>query len=154
MINDFRRWLAWSPWEHFHESVQRRFTGSGAGVGALYHWHSPDDVAGSGRMEITSSTLERVELMLTYSAPLAAENTFAFDINPVPGGTRLVWTITGQLNPIMKTMGRSKFTSEIAKDFDRGLLAIKHILEGLSPRPAGPGWRLLGGGPGPGQRTG
>ncbi|MEO8377473.1 MAG: polyketide cyclase, partial [Candidatus Sumerlaeota bacterium] len=35
-VNDFHKWAAWSPWEHIDPNMQRDYSGSPSGVGAVY----------------------------------------------------------------------------------------------------------------------
>ena len=36
LINDFKRWKAWSPWEKIDPALKRSYTGPNEGVGAAY----------------------------------------------------------------------------------------------------------------------
>src|SRR4051794_36474907 len=51
LISDFRQWRAWSPWEDRDPGLQRSFSGTPSGEGAVYQWTGNKKV-GSGRMEI------------------------------------------------------------------------------------------------------
>ena len=52
LIDDFHEWSKWSPWEHIDPTMQRRYSGAEAGVGAVYEWEGTGKV-GAGHMEIT-----------------------------------------------------------------------------------------------------
>jgi hypothetical protein len=45
LINDFRQWRAWSPWENLDPALQRTFSGPESGVGAVYEWAGNKDCA-------------------------------------------------------------------------------------------------------------
>ncbi|MGK2875136.1 MAG: hypothetical protein ACSLEW_05775 [Nocardioides sp.] len=78
LLDDFRKWLAWSPWEHTGLCVDRRYFGAPSGAGAEYTWRSHEPRLGSGSMKIVDSTQERVELALEHFEPLAAHSAITF----------------------------------------------------------------------------
>ena len=53
-VNDFHNWVAWSPYEKLDPNMQKTFTGSASGKGAVYEWKG-NNKAGTGRMEILES---------------------------------------------------------------------------------------------------
>lgn len=55
LINDFRRWPEWSPWEKLDPAMKRTQSGTASGKGAVYEWEGNKKV-GKGRMEITDTT--------------------------------------------------------------------------------------------------
>jgi hypothetical protein len=54
LINDFRRWPEWSPFEKLDPQMRRTLSGPDSGKGAAYAWEG-NSKAGKGRMEITNS---------------------------------------------------------------------------------------------------
>ena len=54
LINDFRRWPEWSPFEKLDPAMRRTLSGADSGIGAAYAWEG-NSKAGKGRMEITAS---------------------------------------------------------------------------------------------------
>ena len=54
LINDFRRWSAWSPYEKKDPNMKRSFGASAEGTGATYSWDGNGNV-GQGRMQITEA---------------------------------------------------------------------------------------------------
>src|SRR5688572_27617698 len=51
LIEDFRNWRAWSPWEAMDPNLKRTYSGAERGKGAVYEWEGNSKV-GKGRMEI------------------------------------------------------------------------------------------------------
>jgi Polyketide cyclase / dehydrase and lipid transport len=49
LVNDFRAWGAWSPYEKLDPEMKRTFNGSQAGTGAVYEWAGSK--SGVGRMK-------------------------------------------------------------------------------------------------------
>ncbi|MDN5718065.1 MAG: SRPBCC family protein [Janibacter sp.] len=128
LIDDFRQWTRWSPWEGADPDLRRTYGGPEVGVGSTYHW-SGNKKAGEGRMEITSSNPTQVVVDLEFVKPFKATNVTIFSLRPSEGGTDVTWTMTGQRSAVMGLMGRLFFDTAIGKDFDKGLAAMKQAAE-------------------------
>ncbi len=57
LIQDFRRWTAWSPYEELDPNLKRTYSGAPFGVGAIYDWTG--NKVGAGRMQITEAAVRR-----------------------------------------------------------------------------------------------
>lgn len=132
LIEDFRQWRSWSPWEEVDPDLRREYTGPDRGVGARYAW-AGNSKAGVGHMEITGSTPERIDIDLVFEKPFKARNDTVFTLEPQGEMTRVSWTMTGDRNPVMALMGRLYFDKAIAKDFDRGLASLRFEAEKDQP---------------------
>jgi hypothetical protein len=128
-VSDFRRWSAWSPWERLDPSMQKTFTGVGAG--ATYAWKGNRDV-GEGIMTMTETvppSLLRIKLEFLKPMEGTSDTTFAF--KPEGGGTKVTWTMTGKNDFVGKMfclfMNMDKM---VGGDFERGLASIKALAEG------------------------
>lgn len=129
LLNDFRAWQQWSPWEGLDPDLKRTFTGPATGVGSRYAW-AGNKQAGEGTMEITESTPTSVAIDLEFLKPFRASNVTAFDLTEVGSGTtRVNWTMTGTRGVIMGLMGKLYFDKAIGKDFDKGLAQLKAAAE-------------------------
>jgi hypothetical protein len=128
LLDDFREWRRWSPWEDVDPELQRTYSGADAGVGARYEWKG-NKKAGEGSMEITESTPSRVVTDLRFLKPFKAQNITRFDLVRSGGGTDVTWTMTGRRGAVMSLMGRLFFDRAIAKDFDKGLARLKALAE-------------------------
>jgi hypothetical protein len=128
LLDDFRAWQRWSPWEQLDPDLRRSYSGAETGVGARYAW-SGNKKAGEGRMEITESTARRVAVDLEFLKPFRATNVTTFDLVPSGAGTEVVWSMTGRRGALMSLMGRLFFDRAIAKDFDKGLAQLRAAAE-------------------------
>ena len=128
LLDDFREWTRWSPWEQLDPDLRRTYAGTDRGVGSTYYWKG-NSKAGEGRMEITESTPQRVAVHLEFLKPFKATNVTTFALTPAAGGTDVTWTMTGRRNPVMGLLGRLYFDRAVAKDFDKGLAALKSEAE-------------------------
>jgi len=50
LINDFKHWPAWSPWENKDPAMKRTHSGAAEGRGAVYAWEGNKNV-GQGSMD-------------------------------------------------------------------------------------------------------
>lgn len=130
MVEDFRRWREWSPWEALDPAMTRSFTGPPAGQGAVYEWSGNKDV-GRGRMEVLGSTTARqVVIKLDFIEPFEGHNTTTFGFEPKDGGTRVVWVMEGPSNFVTKLMSVfASMDSLIGRDFEKGLANMKAAAE-------------------------
>jgi hypothetical protein len=124
LIDDFREWTKWSPWENVDPDLRRDYTGPVNGVGSTYRW-SGNRKAGEGMMRITGSTPTSVVVDLEFLKPFKATNVTTFDLVPAGDAADVTWTMTGTRNPVMGLMGRVFFDKAIGRDFERGLASLK-----------------------------
>lgn len=129
-IADFHRWTGWSPWEDLGPDIQRTYTGSDSGTGAVYAWKG-NRKAGVGRMEITEAIeASGVEIALDFVKPFKSSSTTAFTLTPEGDGTHVTWTMTGPKTLMIKVMGLFKNMDKmIGPDFEKGLGRLKALAE-------------------------
>jgi uncharacterized protein YndB with AHSA1/START domain len=126
LINDFRQWPKWSPWEKLDPNLKRTLSGAEAGRGSVYEWRG-DKRVGAGRMEILDSVAHsRIDIKLSFLKPFRAENRTTFTITPVGGVSRVIWEMTGTNNFMFKLMGLvMNMDKMVGSDFEKGLAAMK-----------------------------
>lgn len=130
LINDFKRWDAWSPWEKKDPAMKRTWGAVTSGKGAYYGWDGNGDV-GQGSMEITESVpSSKVALKLDFVKPFAGHNTVAFTLAPQGDTTNVTWTMQGPAPFVTKVMQVfCNMDSMIGKDFEEGLANMKAAAE-------------------------
>ncbi|MDX2223695.1 MAG: SRPBCC family protein [Rhodospirillaceae bacterium] len=130
LINDFRGWASWSPWETKDPAMKKSLSGAERGPGAAYAWEGNNDV-GSGRMEITESTPQRrVVIDLSFTRPMKARNTVELALEPEAGGTRVDWVMHGPSPFMSKLFGIFvNIDRMVGKDFEAGLAKLKALAE-------------------------
>lgn len=128
LVDDFREWQKWSPWEGVDPDLDREYSGPDHGVGSTYHW-SGNKKAGEGEMRITGSTPTSLVADLEFLKPFKAANIMSFALAPDGDATHVTWTITGRRNAVMSVMGKLFFDKSIGRDFERGLAALKRESE-------------------------
>jgi len=126
LIDDFRQWPKWSPWEKLDPNLRRKLSGAEAGRGSVYEWEG-DKQVGAGRMEIIDSVPHaRIDIKLTFLKPFRADNRTTFTISPVDGSSHVLWEMTGTNNFLFKLMGLvMNMDKMVGTDFEKGLAAMK-----------------------------
>lgn len=128
LLEDFREWQKWSPWEGVDPQLRRTYSGAERGVGARYAW-SGNRQAGEGTMEVLASGPQGVDVDLRFLKPFKATNLTRFVLTPSGSGTDIEWVMSGERNAVMGVMGKLFFDKAIAKDFDKGLAGLKAAAE-------------------------
>ncbi len=136
LVNDFRRWERWSPWENLDPSQQRNYSGADAGVGAKYHWLGNKKV-GEGRMEITESSPERIVIDLHFIKPFEAHNTTVVSIAREAEGVTVTWRMEGSNGFMSKAFGVFvDMDKMVGADFEKGLASIESVAKASAAKSA------------------
>src|SRR5260370_26420312 len=95
LINDFRQWGTWSPYENKDPAMKRSYSGAASGQGAVYAWEGNKNV-GSGRMEILdASAPSKIVIKLDFFSPFEGHNTAEFTMLPQGDATNVTWLMGG-----------------------------------------------------------
>jgi hypothetical protein len=129
-VNDFHKWVGWSPWEQMDPTMKKTFEGAAEGAGSKYSWVGNSKV-GEGRMTIERSEAPSlVALKLEFLKPWQATNATSFSFVPEGGGTKVTWAMDGEHKFAMKAFGLFMNLDEmVGRDFERGLTALKSLAE-------------------------
>ncbi len=130
LINDFRQWGPWSPWEKKDPAMKRSFGAATTGMGATYAWEGNKDV-GQGSMEIVDSAApSRIRLKLDFVQPFEAHNVVTFTLTPQGKATELGWAMEGPTPYFAKIIHVFiDMDAMVGKDFEAGLANLKSIAE-------------------------
>lgn len=129
-VEDYRAFVAWSPWTDRDPNQVSTFSEPSAGVGATYAWSGNEDV-GSGEMEtLTTDPPRSMTQRLTFVEPMASTASVRFDLAPHGGATDVTWHMRSELDP----MGRAfswfvDFDALIGPDFEEGLRRLRVRVE-------------------------
>ena len=132
LLNDFRQFSSWSPWQKLDPAMQVTHSGPASGPGAVYTWKGNSDV-GAGRMEVLKQVPDtNVIVKLDFLEPFEGHNTSEYTLKPAETGTTVTWAMYGPSPYISKLMGIFvSMDSMIGKDFERGLANLKAVAEKL-----------------------
>ena len=130
LINDFKAWGAWSPWEKKDPAMKRTFGTTTAGKGATYAWDGNKDV-GQGSMEITEAApSSKIALKLDFIKPFEGHNTVDFTLEPKGDMTNVSWSMQGPAPYLTKLIQVfCDMDSMVGKDFEAGLANLKAAAE-------------------------
>ncbi len=130
LINDFKRWDAWSPWEKKDPAMKRTLGVTTSGKGATYAWEGNKDV-GQGSMEIAESVPpSKVTIKLDFVKPFEAHNIVEFTLEPKGNVTNVKWTMQGHTPYFAKIIHVFiDMDSMVGKDFEAGLANLKAVAE-------------------------
>jgi carbon monoxide dehydrogenase subunit G len=130
LINDFKSWTAWSPWEKKDPAMKRTYGATTSGKGAMYAWEGNKDV-GQGSMEIVESVPpSKVTLKLNFVTPFEAHNIVEFTLEPKGATTNVTWAMQGPTPYFAKIIHVFiNMDSMVGKDFETGLANLKAIAE-------------------------
>jgi len=129
LVNDYRNWSAWSPWEKKDPNMKRTFSGPVAGEGARYTWDGSGEV-GKGSMLITQSTPARIALNLDFEKPFEGHNKVVFAMESKGLTTDVTWSMEGPSTFITKVIQVfCNMDAMIGAEFEKGLADMKAAAE-------------------------
>ena len=130
LINDFKKWETWSPWEKKDPSMKRSFGATTMGKGASYAWEGNGDV-GQGSMEIFEAIAPtRIRLKLDFIKPFEAHNVVTFTLTPRGDSTTVSWAMEGPTPYFAKVIHVFiNMDAMVGKDFEAGLASLKSLAE-------------------------
>jgi uncharacterized protein YndB with AHSA1/START domain len=131
LIEDYRKWAAWSPYEKLDPTMKKTFSGADSGKGAVYNW-AGNSKAGEGRMEIVDAVSPRlVKIKLDFLKPFEGHNTAEFTLDAKGSATDVTWAMYGPQPFMFKVMSIFvNMDKMLGKDFEAGLSNLKAIAEG------------------------
>ena len=130
LINDYKNWGSWSPYEKIDPAMKRSFSGAPSGKGSVYEWTGDKDI-GHGRMEITDTAQpSRVTIKLDFFSPFEAHNIAEFTMKPEGSATKVTWVMRGPL-PYMAKVMHTVFSMDkmVGGQFAEGLANMKAVAE-------------------------
>lgn len=129
LINDFRQWDAWTPYNK-DPAMKKTYGGNAGGMGATYAWEGNKEV-GKGDISITESEpSSRIALNLHMIEPFEARNHVVFALRPVGDTTTVSWIMEGSQTYFVKIMDIFfSMDKMIGRDFEAGLARLKTLAE-------------------------
>lgn len=130
LINDFHRWISWSPYEKKDPAMKRTYSGAADGKGSVYEWDGDKNV-GNGRMEIAESTPpSKIAIKLDFLKPFEAHNIAEFTLEAKGDSTNVTWAMYGP-SPYVAKLMHIFFNMDdmVGTQFETGLANLKTITE-------------------------
>lgn len=128
LIAEPRRWPAWSPWYAKDPAMTLSYSGPASGAGAQWSWISVTQGRGSMRFDAAEPPRR-----LSYSLVLEGLGSMAngdIRLEPVTGGTRVVWTFETRLgsNPLLRWFGLL-LDGMLGADFETALARLAALAQ-------------------------
>lgn len=130
LVNDLRRWDAWSPWEKKDPAMKRAYLGAESGKGAIYAWDGDRNV-GRGQIEIVEAVPpSKITMRLDFERPFETHNVVEFAFAERGGKTDVTWVMHGPVPYFAKIMHLFfDMDRMVGGDFEAGLSDLKAIAE-------------------------
>ena len=130
LINDYKNWGSWSPYEQVDPAMQRTFSGAPSGKGSVYEWTGNKNI-GHGRMEILEATpASKIVIKLDFFSPFEAHNIAEFTMRPLGSTTTVTWAMHGPAPYMAKIMHMIfKMDRMFGGQFQQGLSSMKAVAE-------------------------
>jgi hypothetical protein len=130
LVNDFREWRTWSPWDKYDVNMKRTYEGPPEGVGAVYRWSGNGQVGEGSTTIVASHPPERINMRLQFVRPFKCDNPVEFTFTPKGDETVVTWSMTGKYNFATKAIGLVMNMDKMTGDqFTEGLTNLKRIVE-------------------------
>lgn len=136
LVNDYKGWRQWSPWDKLDPNQQVDYSDPSSGVGATSHWKGKD--VGEGRMtHLENVPNEKLVIKLEFMEPFPSTSTVTFSFAPEGTGTKVTW----QMDGVNDFMGKAfslvmDMDAMLGKDFDEGLANLKKASEEAAAKAA------------------
>ena len=131
VLNGFKQFRKWSPWEGLDPNTKYEFTGPIWGVGAKQAWSSPNPNVGTGSQEIVASEPDKSITIKLVFADFNSESTATYLLAPDGEGTRITWTNDTVFGDLVGRYFGLMMDKMIGKDYELGLAQLKTLLESL-----------------------
>lgn len=130
LINDYRQWTAWSPWETKDPQMKRTFSATTSGKGATYAWEGNNNVGAGNMLIVDSVPSSKLAIKLNMIKPMAASNDVTFTLTPEGTGTNVTWAMQGPV-PYFAKIIHVFFNMDkmVGGDFETGLASLKAAAE-------------------------
>lgn len=134
LINDYRNWGLWSPYEHIDPAMQRTFSGAPSGKGSIYEWRGNKNI-GHGRMEILDTAPpSKVVIKLDFFSPFEAHNMAEFTMRPNGSATNVTTNVTWAMHGPVPFMAKiihmfMNMDRMVGGQFQQGLVSMKAVAE-------------------------
>lgn len=131
ILNGFRQFRRWSPWQDADPDMTITFEGPVAGVGAKQTW-AGNSAVGTGSQEILESEPYRRILVRLQFGDFGGEFRAPYTLEPEGSGTRLTWGFDADYggNLIGRYFGLL-VDGMVGPDYEKGLAKLKAFAETL-----------------------
>lgn len=124
LVDDPRQWKRWTVWNRRDPAMKITYEGPPSGTGAVWAWKSLSE--GDGRMTFTAAEPPRRLAYDLYFPDFDATSKGDLVFEPVGGGTRVRWTMHGNMGSSLPLRWVALFADRmVGPDFEAGLANLK-----------------------------
>lgn len=124
VVNDYKTWPEWGPWEEMDSTLVYTFPDKTVGVGASYSWVGD---SGSGSMEnLAVVPNESIDDVIHFKGQGDAKGYWRF--KKVEDGVAVTWGMKGEM-PFFARFMAAKMEEEVGPMFERGLELLDAYLQ-------------------------
>ncbi|OFZ28811.1 MAG: hypothetical protein A2622_04045 [Bdellovibrionales bacterium RIFCSPHIGHO2_01_FULL_40_29] len=129
-ISQFSMGGQWSPYEKIDPNMKKTFSGADGQPGSMMVFEG-NSQAGSGQLELIKLIPnELVEIKLTMTKPIRAENLVIYKLTPEGNGTRFSWSMSGDGGFFGKLLNVFiDCENMVAGSFTEGIANLKTLVE-------------------------
>jgi len=126
LVGDLRAWETWTPWKDEDPTIEVSFGERTTGVGASQTWTGE---SGDGELTFTACDPDAgVEYAMAFNQG-QYPSTGALRYEPLPGGTRVVWTMDGESDGVVGRWFGLFMDGMVGPMFESGLAKLKAAAE-------------------------
>jgi effector-binding domain-containing protein len=142
-LNQFKKWVEWSPWHKKDSTTQYTYNDIEAGVGASYSWKSTHPEVGNGEMKIIE-TMADTFLKTQMNMEGMGISYSTFKLSETDAGTLVTWSMDADgegmpfyFVPISKYFNLF-MDGMLGKEFEEGLTFLQGLIAQLPHYHIGP----------------
>ncbi len=127
-VDDLHKWADWAAWNKAMDpDVKWTYAGPERGVGASWAWDGPK--MGRGKMTITKSDAAKGVWVDECIEGDAVNAHGSVEFTEANGNTKVTWTDSGTLPPVVVGYFVGMINSMLTENFDVGLKGLKTLAE-------------------------
>ncbi|MGV8880029.1 MAG: SRPBCC family protein [Sphingobacteriaceae bacterium] len=127
-VADLNAFAQWNPWSTRDPGAQNKAINLPGIIGSTFHWNGK--AIGEGKLEITYVIINKhLDEKLTFTKPWKREAETSFHFEPAAGGTRVLWSLSGENKSTLDRWMTALFRASIKRDCDNGLAQLQKYCE-------------------------
>lgn len=132
-VKYYESFKVWNPFLDADTTATVTIEGTDGEIGAKYKWNSANDQVGSGEMEITSASDNKVEHSLLFIAPFEGKGNSWYEWASANDSVTLTWGMKSSMPRPMNIMGLFMDMDEmIGSTYETGLARVKERAEKMA----------------------
>lgn len=129
LVQDFKKWELWSPWQDIDPNAEHSYTTKTAGVGAQWSWKGNDEIGEGSQTMIEAQKNEFIKTALKFGG-FDGESFSNWKFETVDNGkTKVTWDFDGAETPFVYRPFNFLMKKGQLNTYKKGLANLKLIVE-------------------------